>query len=89
MSGRTPREVEPRLAPPEALAGLPVLVVHGAEDPVLPIEHGRASREFLSRLPVDLTYREYPMGHHVTADSTQDVADWLTAQLDRRQTGGS
>ncbi len=82
MSGRILPEILPLVAPPPALAGLPILVVHGTEDPMLPIPYGRASRERLAGLGVSLTYREYSMGHEVTMESLQDVADWLRERLD-------
>ena len=82
MSGRILPEVLPKMAPPEALRGIPVMVVHGVADPVLPIHHGRAIRERLSALPVDLTYREYIMGHQVTEKSLADIAAWLRTRLD-------
>src|SRR5215471_3081946 len=65
MSGRILPEIQPLIAANEKLTSLPFLVVHGTADMVLPISHGRASREFLSSLPVNLTYHEYPMGHEV------------------------
>ena len=82
MSGRILPEVLPKLAPPEALRGIPVMVVHGVADPILPIHHGRAIRDRLSTLPVDLTYREYMMGHQVTEESLADIAGWLRTRLD-------
>lgn len=83
MSGRLLPEVLPLLAPAEALRGLPILLLHGTADPVLPIQHGRTARDHLATLPVELTYREYPMGHQVSAESLADAAQWLHAQLDR------
>lgn len=82
MSGRILPEVLPLIASKEALRGLPIFVAHGIDDPILPIHHGRATRDRLAALPVALTYREYPMGHHVTEESLQDAAAWLTARLD-------
>jgi phospholipase/carboxylesterase len=82
MSGRIPDEVRDQIAAPERLAGKPFLVVHGALDPVLPIQNGRASRDILQRLPVDLTYREYPIGHEVSPQSLADVVAWLSEHLD-------
>jgi phospholipase/carboxylesterase len=82
MSGRVPDEIRPQIAPPERLAGKPFLVVHGLYDQVLPVENGRASRAILEALPVELTYREYPMAHEVSAESLADVTGWLTARLD-------
>ncbi len=86
MSGRILPEVLPLLAPPEALANLPVMVVHGLYDNVLPIQHGRASQQRLSSLPVNLTYREYPMGHQVSAESLADIQQWLAGRLDQAAT---
>jgi phospholipase/carboxylesterase len=83
MSGRILPEILPLIASNEELTGLPFLVVHGTADMVLPISHGRASREFLSSLPVELTYHEYPMGHEVSQESLADVTTWLTEQLDK------
>jgi phospholipase/carboxylesterase len=84
MSGRFPEQVLQRDLEQKALAGMPVLVTHGIYDNVLPIENGREVRGHLEALPVELTYREYPMGHEVSAESLRDVSTWLTATLDAR-----
>lgn len=82
MSGRLLPEITPLIAPPEALANLPLFIAHGTEDQVLPIHHGRAARDVLQRLPVALTYREYPIGHHVSDQSLADISAWFTQRLD-------
>ena len=82
MSGRVPDEIKPLVAPADRLAGKPFLVVHGIADTVLPIQNGRASRAILEQLPVALTYKEYPIGHEVSAESLADVTSWLAARLD-------
>ena len=87
MSGRLLPEFRPLIAEPEALAGLPILVVHGLADQVMPIRDGREVRDTLSALPVALTYREYPMGHHVAPESLRDVAAWLRERLDEGRDG--
>ena len=83
MSGRILPEIRPLIASNEELSDFPFLVVHGTADMVLPITHGRASREILSSLPVYLTYHEYPMGHEVNQESLSDVTTWLSEQLDK------
>ena len=81
MSGRLPaREFQPA-GGRDVLAGLPVLVTHGLYDPVLPVGNGRDIRDRLAELGAALTYREYPMGHEVSAESLQDVARWLSDTL--------
>jgi|SRR5690348_7653843 phospholipase/carboxylesterase len=83
MSGRILPEIRTLMSSNDALIGFPFLVVHGTADRVLPITNGRASRDLLLSLPVDLTYREYSMGHEVSQESLSDVAAWLREQLDK------
>jgi phospholipase/carboxylesterase len=83
MSGMAPPALAAEMAPAEALRGLPVLMQHGIYDPVIPVAAARAGRDLLARLPLDLTYREYPMGHEVSAESLADAAGWLRARLER------
>ena len=84
LSGRVISETIAKISDPRALAGLPILVTHGTSDVVLPIHHGRETRRLLSELPVELTYREYPIGHEISLDCLQDVNTWLTSHLDLR-----
>jgi len=82
MSGRLLPAVRERIARPESrLAGKPVVAVHGLYDQVLPISDGRAIREVLSSLPVELTYREFPMAHEISEESFAVVRDWLGERL--------
>jgi phospholipase/carboxylesterase len=82
MSGRLPAEVMNKITQPEELAEMPIFVSHGLYDPVIPIELGRECRRNLERLPVALTYREYPMGHEVSNESLRDIVSWLGRTLD-------
>lgn len=86
MSGRMMPQTIHQIQDKDALIGLPIFVLHGTSDNVLPISHGRETRAALSELPVDLTYREYPMGHEVSAESLDDVTEWLKARLDQAST---
>jgi len=82
MSGRFPAPVLERDLDQKALEDMPVLVTHGMYDPVLPVEEGRGIQKNLQALRVQLTYREYPMGHEVTLESLRDVSTWLSSKLD-------
>jgi phospholipase/carboxylesterase len=83
MSGRLlPSVPGTRRASAERLRGLPVMVVHGTSDNVIPFHMGRETADYLRALPVDLTWREYDMGHYVTEQSIGDIGRWLTARLD-------
>jgi phospholipase/carboxylesterase len=83
MSGRLLPGILTKTAPEEQLRGLPMMIVHGTQDSVLTIDYGRAIRDALQELPVDLTYREYPIGHQVSQQSLADITEWLTERLDR------
>jgi phospholipase/carboxylesterase len=81
MSGSVTSALLPDAAAQERLVGKPFLVVHGTQDPVLPIRYGRESRDVLGQLPIDLTYREYPMGHTISPESLTEVVAWLEQRL--------
>jgi phospholipase/carboxylesterase len=83
MSGRILPQTLKQIPDKDLLTGLPIFVAHGTQDTLLPIGHGRDARAKLSDLPVDLTYREYRMGHEISAESLSDIVDWLKGQLDR------
>lgn len=68
-------------APPEALFGLEVLVLHGVGDDVVPVERGREARDLLAPLlGPRVSYREYPQGHTICEESLADAAGWLAAR---------
>lgn len=58
-------------------AGLPVLVQHGTQDPMIAIERARESRSALLRLGVGASYREYEMGHEIRPEALEDLVVWL------------
>lgn len=82
LSSRILSKVEAILAPLEAIRGVPFFVGHGVDDAVVPVRQGRAARERLRRLDVDLDYHEYSMGHEISPEVLADVSNWLTARLD-------
>lgn len=87
MSGRLMPQTLQQIADKDALLGLPVFVVHGTQDTVLPISNGRDAKAKLSELPINLTYREYEMAHEVSVESLDDITEWLKDQLDMASSG--
>ncbi|MGH9752299.1 MAG: alpha/beta hydrolase [Blastocatellia bacterium] len=81
MSGRVLPQMLQLVADKDALTGLPIFVAHGSRDMLIPINQGRDARARLSELPVELTYREYDMGHEISYDSLKDIAEWLKERL--------
>ena len=56
---------------------VPVLVVHGTEDPRISVDLARESREALRGFGVPLTYREFEMGHEIRPEALKVVVQWL------------
>lgn len=78
MSGRIlPESAENAVLP----NGVKYLVVHGIHDPVLPVKHGRESKETLERLGLAPVYREFPMAHQVSDESLELVTSWADSLI--------
>jgi phospholipase/carboxylesterase len=67
-----------------ALTGLPVLVQHGTRDELIEVGRGRESVEALRAAGADVRYREYEMGHEISAASLRDLARFLDEHLGSR-----
>jgi thioredoxin 1 len=63
----------------EAGPRLPVLVQHGTNDTMLPVERGRHLAATLVDHGVPVVYSEYPMEHQVAMESVQQAHGWLLA----------
>lgn len=62
---------------PNLLAGLPVFIAHGSDDPYVPVQAARHARERYAALGANVTYGEYPIGHKVSPQGMRDLEDWL------------
>jgi phospholipase/carboxylesterase len=71
----------PGLVGGTGLDRLPVLVQHGARDELIPAERSRESVERLRQYGSQVVYREYDMGHEISAASLRDLADFLRQRL--------
>ena len=81
LSSWLPRELADRFAKPVADSRPPALVSHGSQDEILPVDRGRESVETLRGLGVLVTYREYEMGHEITARGLSDLSAWLEEKV--------
>ena len=63
------------------LKALPIFSTHGVNDRVLPVFLGRTAHQYLQSLQLNVTYREYPMGHEVSPACFEDCRRWLTEQV--------
>ena len=60
-----------------AARGVPVLIEHGTNDPMIPVQRSRDLARALRNAGVPVVYREYPMEHQVAMESLRDARDWL------------
>lgn len=77
LSSWLPDPLASSITPQPEHAGLPVLVQHGTEDPMIGVERARESRDALRRIGVAASYHEYPMGHEIRPEALQDLVVWL------------
>jgi phospholipase/carboxylesterase len=63
--------------PPPFSRRIPVLIVHGTEDDMIPVLAARRTRRILESHGIDVEYHEFPMGHFVTPDSIAIVAEFI------------
>ncbi|HUR40493.1 MAG TPA: carboxylesterase [Verrucomicrobiae bacterium] len=60
----------------------PILMCHGTQDGMLPLQLGAWSRDVLKEAGFDVTWKEYPMQHQVCPEEIEDIGAWLGQRLD-------
>jgi len=61
----------------ERARNVPVLVQHGTDDPLIPVQRSRDLARDLRAFGVPTVYREYPMEHQVAMEGLRDARAWL------------
>ena len=61
----------------ESARAVPVLVQHGVDDPLIPVQRSRDLARDLRELGIPTVYREYPMEHQVAVEGLRDAREWL------------
>ena len=81
MSSWLPPELEPAAGLGEEHADLPVLVIHGSKDPMIPLERAQESRDRLIEIGLSPAYREYEMQHEIHPEALRDLVNWTEAEI--------
>ena len=64
-----------------ANADIPILMCHGRQDTVVPVQLGERSRDALLTQGYAVDFRYYDMPHSVCAEEIRDIGLWLTSLL--------
>jgi phospholipase/carboxylesterase len=59
----------------------PILMVHGTQDPVVPLQLAEASRTQLQARGYEVEWQTWPMPHAVCAEEVQSIAEFLVRVL--------
>ena len=77
LSTWLPPELQADLGDLASCHNLPTLIQHGSRDELVNVERARTSVEVLREARVPVTYREYDIGHEISAQSLRDLSSWL------------
>jgi len=77
LCGRILPEIDPLIAPREALSPLHALVMHGRFDDKLPVAWANTADAKLTALGVAHDTRLYDAGHELTAEMARDFSRWV------------
>jgi len=58
-------------------SNLKIFASHGTVDQVIPVDWARKVAPALEQLKIDVTYKEYPVGHGVAPQNFFDFRNWL------------
>lgn len=82
MSGYFP-EPEGWRRPAADVTDLPVLITHGVDDGVVPVQGSRVAAERFKSMGARVQYNEYPMAHEVSPECLLTIREWLRGHIDR------
>ena len=77
LSAWLPEPVDAAIPNQPGHQDFPALVIHGTEDPMIPIARGHESRDLLMKRGLNVAFREYPMGHEIGPDGMRDIVTWI------------
>jgi len=78
MSGYINPEILEKNYLKNSFSNLQLFASHGTADQVIPVEWGRKAKPFLENLGINVTYKEYPIGHGVSPQNFYDFKNWLS-----------
>jgi phospholipase/carboxylesterase len=77
MSGYLNTEIATANFDKNELKHLKIFASHGTVDQVVPIDWARKAAPVLTKLGIEVVYKEYPIGHGVSPQNFYDFKNWL------------
>lgn len=77
MSGRLLEEIKPQVVKTPQLQKLKILITHGKNDQVIPIDHARKATAYLNTLKIEPLYFEYNASHEINDAMLGELVNWL------------
>jgi phospholipase/carboxylesterase len=81
LSSWLPKELVGLFSKKEKTGLPPAMVQHGTLDEMIEVQRARESIEILRGLSVEVTYREYEMGHEINGQSLAELSAWLEEKI--------
>ena len=69
----------------EVNKNLPIQIMHGTRDPVVPELLGQKANQLLREKGYSVDYKTYPIEHNVSLPEILDIGEWLADVLRRRK----
>lgn len=60
----------------------PILMIHGTEDPLLPLDWAKKSYDYLKEMGYQIKFSTYNMPHSVCPEEIVEIGKWLTTVLE-------
>jgi phospholipase/carboxylesterase len=81
LSSWLPDAVDAAIPRQDEQKNFPALVIHGTQDPMVPVDRAQESRQKLLARGLNVHYREYPMQHEINPDALREVVIWLEEKV--------
>lgn len=56
----------------------PTLIIHGTQDPIVPLQEAQKARDTLQQQGVNVTYQEFPMQHEITPEAVETLKGFIS-----------
>lgn len=81
LSSWLPEALDAAIPASDEQRNFPALVIHGTQDPMIPVERAQDSRRRLLARGVNVHYRELEMQHEVSPDALRELVLWLEERV--------